>query len=206
MIKAVFFDFDGVLTTDKTGSTTTTRYISQRTGIELAAVKAAFDRHNTALTLGRATHSQIWLQLCDELGQPLSLSLLHEAFESTPLNRKMLNLASKLKRSHTVGVITDNKKDRIDFLRRHHNLDALFKPVVVSAEVGSDKGEQEIFLAALSSAGVRASESVFIDNNKQNLVVPGALGMKTCFHDDERNDVEGLVRKLQEAGVAVGDA
>ena len=206
MIKAVFFDFDGVLTTDKTGSTTTTRYISQKTGIGLSAVKAAFARHNTALTLGNTTHSEIWREVCDDLGQSLSSSLLHEAFESTPLNKEMFTLARALRQAHLVGIITDNKKDRIDYLRRQHNLDALFDPVIVSAEIGSDKGEQKIFLTALRSAGVKACEAVFIDNNKGNLIAPDALGMKTCFHDDEKNDVQVLVKRLQEIGVAIGDA
>ncbi|MBU0589132.1 MAG: HAD-IA family hydrolase [Gammaproteobacteria bacterium] len=206
MLKAVFFDFDGVLTTDKTGSATTTHYISQKTGIELSTVKAAFARHNTALTLGKTTHSEIWRQLCDDLGQSLSISLLHEAFESTPLNKEMFTLARSLRQAYLVGIITDNKKDRIDYLRRQHNLDALFDFVIVSAEVGSDKGEQSIFLTALRSTGVKASEAVFIDNNKENLMVPSALGMKTCFHDDERNDVQVLVKLLQELGVAIGDA
>jgi len=31
MIKAVLFDYDGVLTTDKTGSVTTHRYLSEKT-------------------------------------------------------------------------------------------------------------------------------------------------------------------------------
>ena len=206
MIKAVFFDFDGVLTTDKTGSTTTTRYISQKTGVGLSTVKSAFARHNTALTLGKTTHSKIWRQLCDDLGQSLSSSLLDEAFESTPLNNEMFALARALRKSYLVGIITDNKKDRIDYLRRQHNLDALFDPVVVSAEVGSDKGEQNLFLIALRSAGVKACEAVFIDNNKANLIAPDALGMKTCFHDDERNDVQLLVKQLQEIGVSIGDA
>ena len=206
LIKAVFFDFDGVLTTDKTGSTTTARYISQRTGIELSAVKAAFSRHNAALTLGKTTHDQVWRQLCDELGQPVSFSLLLEAFESTPLNEQMFKLARRLKHTHLIGIITDNKKDRVDHLRRQHSLDELFNPVIVSAEIGSDKGDADIFLAALRSAGVRANEAVFIDNNKDNLVAPEALGMRVCFHDDEANDIEALVRKLTEIGVVVCDA
>ena len=206
MIKAVFFDFDGVLTTDKTGSTTTTRYISQKTGVGLSTVKSAFARHNTALTLGKTTHSKIWRQLCDDLGQSLSSSLLHEAFESTPLNKEMFTLARALRPAQLVGIITDNKKDRIDYLRRLHSLDALFDPVVVSAEVGSDKAEQSIFLTALRSAGVKACEAVFIDNNKENLIAPDSLGMKTFIHDDEKNDVQLLVKRLQEIGVAIGDA
>ena len=206
MIKAVFFDFDGVLTTDTTGSTTTTRYISQKTGIELSVVKSAFARHNAALTLGKTTHSEVWRQICDDLGQPVPIDLLQEAFRSTPLNSEMFKLAGELRRTCRVGIITDNKKDRIDYLKRHLGLDALFDPVVVSAEIGSDKGAPEIFVAALRRAGVNADEAVFIDNNRDNLVAPEALGMRTFFHDDEKNDVETLVRKLQGVGVAIGDA
>lgn len=206
MIKAIFFDFDGVLTTDKTGSTTTTRYISRKTGIELSTVREAFARHNSDLTLGKATHRQVWRQVCDDLGRSLSFDLLQEAFESTPLNEGMVDLARELRRTHIVGIITDNKKDRMDFLRRLHDLDAIFEPVVVSAEVGGDKSGREIFLTALRRAGVAAGESVFIDNNEDNLIVPGALGMKTCFHDDGMNDVEALVRRLGDVGVFLGHA
>ncbi|MEZ4679386.1 MAG: hypothetical protein R2932_34715 [Caldilineaceae bacterium] len=116
MIKAIFFDYDGVLTTDKTGSTTTTRYLSRATGIELSTVKAAFSRYNKDLTLGRITHSDIWQELCSALGQELSISLLYKAFEGTPMNEGMFLLARKLKTGHVVGIITDNKKDRIDHL------------------------------------------------------------------------------------------
>lgn len=205
-IKAVFFDFDGVLTTDKTGSATTTRHLSQRTGLEISAVKAAYSRHNASLTLGKTTHDRVWRQLCDELGHSLNFSLLREAFESTPLNEKMFDLARKLRQTHVVGIITDNKKDRLDHLRRQHRLDELFCPVIVSAEVGFDKSGPEIFLAALRSVGVRANEAVFIDNNRDNLVAPAALGMRVCFHDDETNDIEALGKRLKEAGVVLGDA
>jgi putative hydrolase of the HAD superfamily len=39
--KAVFFDFDGVLTLDRTGSLTTNRYLNQTTGIPLERIDAA---------------------------------------------------------------------------------------------------------------------------------------------------------------------
>jgi hypothetical protein len=55
-IDCVFFDYDGVLTTRATGSTTTCRYSSERTGIPVARVRQAFARHNRALTLGQVDH------------------------------------------------------------------------------------------------------------------------------------------------------
>lgn len=206
MIKAVFFDYDGVLTTDKTGSLTTNRYLSLSTGVEISRLKAAFSRHNSDLTLGKTTYSRIWQQVCDELGSKLDISLLHEAFESTPMNAGMFSLARQLRHNYSVGIITDNKKDRIDHLKTTQNLSALFNPIVVSAEIGTDKESAEIFLYALNLSSVSPEESVFIDNNKDNLVAPNALGFKTVFHDDETNDIAALVRTLNALGVFAGDA
>lgn len=52
-IRAVLFDFDGVLTTDKYGSDTTNRYLAQTTGLAFERVDQALERHNDALLLGR---------------------------------------------------------------------------------------------------------------------------------------------------------
>jgi len=41
MSKAVFFDHDGVLTIDKTGSLTTNRFLSEQTGISYEAIGIA---------------------------------------------------------------------------------------------------------------------------------------------------------------------
>lgn len=202
LIKAVFFDFDGVLTTDKTGSLTTARYLSQATGLALHGVKAVFARYNNDLTMGRTTHAKIWESVCHDLGRELPINLLHEAFESTPMNAGMFSLARQLGANYAVGIITDNKKDRIDHLKATHKLAALFDPIVVSSEIGANKKGKEIFVYALSSASVRPEESVFIDNNRENLVAPDALGIKTVFHDDETNDIAALVEKLNTLGVA----
>ena len=201
MIKAIFFDYDGVLTKDKTGSLTTNRYLSQAAGVDFSKVRAAFSRHNTDLTLGKTTHAKIWEQICGELGSTMSLDILYEAFENTPVNEGMFSLARKLKASYAVGIITDNKKDRMDHLKRTQNLETLFSPIVVSAEVGASKEGTEIFLHALSCAAVEPEESVFIDNSRENLVAPCALGFKTVFHDDEKNDIEALVSTLKNFGV-----
>jgi HAD superfamily hydrolase (TIGR01509 family) len=206
LIKAVFFDYDGVLTTDKTGSQTTTRYLSAVTGIELSVVQDAFRRYNEDLTLGKTTHAQVWPRICRALGQELNIRLLHDAFESTPMNSRVFSLAHQLKERYSVGIITDNKKDRIDHLKACQGLASLFDPIVVSAEVGSDKGSTEIFLLALRHAGVSPEESVFIDNNKDNLEAPHALGIKTIFHDDDKNDIPALLRSLETLGVHARDA
>jgi len=205
-IKAVLFDFDGVLTTDKTGSLTTTRYLSNRTGIELSRVRAVFRRFNSDLTLGKTTHERIWDEICRGLGQDLSIDILKEAFESTPLSKRMLDIAKGLRSTHSVGIVTDNKKDRIDLLKKIHELPSLFDPIVVSAEVGAGKEGPQIFLEALHRLRINPQESIFIDNSQENLIAPMSLGIKTIYFDDEKQDFNGLLTALKAHGATVSDA
>lgn len=195
-IGCVFFDYDGVLTTDRTGSTTTCRYISQQTGIAPERVSAAFAPHNEMLTLGRASYSEVWPDICEILGQDLPLSLLREAFDSTPINTAMFELATRLGRECRVGIITDNKADRMRRLRAVQALDALFDPIVVSAEAGMSKSVPALFEHALAKVGIAAAQSVFIDNDQRNVAVAASAGLHAIHFDDEVNDVGGLTARL----------
>jgi putative hydrolase of the HAD superfamily len=206
MIRTIFFDYDGVLTTDKSGSLTTHRYLSDATGVALPAIGAAFSPHAGDLLTGKLRYAQIWPTVCQALRQELDIGLLAGAFESTPLNAGMLSLARRLSAHYPVGIITDNNKDRMEHLRRFQDLDALFDPIVVSAEVGGSKLGKEIFLHALSCANALPHESVFIDNSESNLVMARALGMHAIFHDNERNDIDALTSQLEQLGVRTENA
>ncbi|MFZ6761026.1 HAD hydrolase-like protein [Undibacterium sp. Ji50W] len=201
LIKLIFFDYDGVLTTDKTGSLTTNRYLSKATGLEFSRVKNAISRYNNDLILGKTTYSRIWGNVCEELGCEINISLLKEAFESTPINAPMFSLAQQLKSNYAIGIITDNKKDRFDHLKITQKLDKLFSPIVVSAEIGMSKQGTGIFLHALDRASAVSEECIFIDNNRDNLIPATMVGFRTIFYDDEKNDIEALVLTLRNMGV-----
>ncbi|MDE1715458.1 HAD-IA family hydrolase [Chromobacterium amazonense] len=192
MIEAVFFDFDGVLTTDKYGSDTTNRYLGEATGLGFAKLDQALERHNEALLLGRLSHDDIWPEVCRELGREVDCRLLDAAFRSTPMNQAVLDMARQLHGCYRLGIITDNKRDRMDCLRALHGLDALFDPVVVSAEIGLVKTDGGMFEHALRLIGLGAAQCLFIDNSRRNLETAAAWGMATLSHDDERNDSQAL--------------
>jgi FMN phosphatase YigB (HAD superfamily) len=204
LIEAIFFDYDGVLTLDKTGTLTTCRYLSRRTGIPYESFRQSFELHAEDLRIGKLTRLQVWPAVCAALGRELSRTLLIEAYQSTPTNEPMFALARRLKAHHTVGIITDNTKDRFDCLKVHQRLPDLFSPIILSAEVGSTKGAPAIFQRALAAAKVRPERAIFLDNSKANVVVAQTLGMKGIHFDDERNDVDALARILvAEFGVSL---
>jgi len=110
---------------------------------------------------------------------------------------EMFALVRQLKIGCATGIITDNKRERIDHLRGYQRLDALFAPIVVSAETGCTKDNPAIFEYALERSRVSPEESIFIDNTSENLLVAATLGMNVIHFDDAKNDVAQLTEQLQ---------
>ena len=200
-IQAVFFDFDGVLTRDRTGTLTTCRYLAEATGIPFDDLRAAFEPHRAALARGQATRDATWPRVCEAVGRDIPRELLVRAFESTPLDAAMFAFANSLGRHGKVGIITDNPKDRMDVVRKTLWLDRVFDPIVVSAEEGRAKDDPVIFRQALVRAAVTAGEAAFIDNVEANVEVARGIGMHGLFFDDERRDMAKLARELLALGI-----
>lgn len=196
MIRAVLFDFDGVLTTEPTGSQSTLRSLAHHTGIPAEKLRAAYSRHNAALLDGRITHPDMWEEFCEEVGAEIDYGLLEVAFVETPLDCEMLDLVEALHQHCHTALVTDNKADRIAAIFEQHHLYDLFDTVSISAEVGSGKNSPVIFQRVLDELGVSARECVFIDNNPKKLIVPQQIGMATVLFDDIRRDADGLWRLL----------
>lgn len=197
MIKAVLFDFDGVLTIDKTGSTTITNYISNTCGIPLENVKSCYYKFNKQLLLGETTHQEIWKDFCQSLGQDIDYSILLDSFRFTRLDDKMIALVQKLKERYLIGMVTDNKCDRISTILDYRGLNQCFDVVAISACLHSSKDSHSIFEYVLNTLNVSASECVFIDNTEKNLVVPKQMGMSTVFYNDDNRDFDLFVRDLE---------
>lgn len=196
MIKAIFFDFDGVLTIDKTGSASVIRYLSQQTGIDADTIQHCYYRYNKRLLLGELTHAAMWDDFCRDIGQPLPYQLLLDAFQHTALDNDIIAYARQLKAQYKIGLITDNKCDRIDTILNHFQLTDCFDVVAVSAALHSGKDAEEIFLYALKQLDIQADEAIFIDNTAKNLLVPASMGFSTLLFDDEKRDIEAFKAQL----------
>jgi len=202
MIKAVFFDFDGVLTIEATGTTSIVNYISAETGIDREQFNREYWKYSADLLLGKVTHEQIWGSICEALNREIPYQVLVDSFINTALNPEVVSLARRIKSNgYKVGLITDNKADRMDVISKKHGFDGLFDVICVSAALGFSKTGEEIFWEAVRRAGVKPSESVFIDNTPENLIIPRKMGMHVIHFDNDKRDHEKLITQLEEAGV-----
>ncbi len=199
MLKGIFFDFDGVITMEKQGTPPMIAYIAETTGLPLENVEKAYRRHNRALLMGEKTHADMWQQFCEELETDIDYGILKGAFLNITLDQSVITYIRELKEKYLIGMITDNKVDRIETILKEKGLEELFDVVVISAQVYSGKTEEKVFEEALKRSNLKPQECVFIDNTAQNLEVPGKMGFRTVYFDDEKRDLTELHDILKEA-------
>ena len=195
-MQAILFDFDGVLTIDKYGSDSILRYLGDNTDVPIDVLKREYYKINRGLLNGEYTHKDIWSEYCKNVGSDIDFQILIDSFINTPLDNEMISLVRELKTKYKIGMITDNKVDRITEILEYHNLTDLFDTVTISAECKCGKSDRKIFDITLESIGVEANECVFIDNSQKNLVVPQQLGINTILFDDENRDINEFKNQI----------
>lgn len=202
MIKAILFDFDGVLTTDATGSKSICNYICKNTGIDLERFKEEYYKYNDDLLYGKLQHEDIWDELCKGLNTQIDINILFDSFINTPIDGKMMRYVEQLKeKNYKIGMVTDNKKDRIDQISQYYGWDKVFDTISISAEVGFGKDYTTIFEKTIKCLKVKASECVFIDNQEKNLIIPEKMGMSVIYFNHDERNYEELIQKFKELSI-----
>lgn len=204
MIKTILFDFDGVLTLDATGSQSICNYVCKETGLDRDLFVKEYKKYNNDLLYGKIKHEEIWEKICASINKEISIEILYDSFINTPINNEMYNLIKELKsKNYKTGMVTDNKKDRIDRIAKYYDFDSLFDTIIVSAEIGSGKEDKVIFIKTMERLNANPKECIFIDNQEKNLVVPKEMGMKVIFYNHEENNVVKLVEELRNLGIEI---
>ena len=198
MIKAILFDFDGVLTTDATGFQSISNYICKKTGICEEEFKKEYYKYNSDLQYGKANHESIWEALCKGINKKIDISILYESFINTPIDNQMIAIIHRLKKlGYNIGMVTDNKKDRINSIAKYYDWNKIFDVITVSADVGSGKNNSEIFIKTIESLNLTAKECVFIDNQEKNLIIPRSMGMSVIYFDHIKRNYEKLIQEFK---------
>jgi len=203
MITTIFFDFDGVLTTDYIGTGTVCGHLSEAApGLSHQTITECYKKYCGHLLLG-GKFAEVWDDFCASIGRKISPNVLRHALRTVPRNEEMFGIVQSLSKNFTLGIITDNPRERMELLNEDMSLPDLFNPIIISASVHALKhdGTTKIFDAALAEAACQLSESIFIDNQQRNLVTPSQMGMKTYWHDDKKNDLMALRLALHDLGV-----
>ena len=176
MVRAVIFDFFGVLTNDQYSDWLHSRHL-ERNGV-YAEVSHDAD-------LDEITMKQFFSRLASLT--KASVPVVETEFRSTMIIRPgIVALARQLRsRGYPLGLLSNSNGPWLRDLLRQHELERLFDVIVISGEVGLVKPQPEIFALTLDQLKVAPNEAVFIDDRPDNVTAAAAAGIQAILYKSE---------------------
>jgi len=93
---------------------------------------------------------------------------------------------------HPLYYLSNMAHAWFDYIERNLNFWPLFEGGIVSCRVGLLKPEPAIFEHLLAQYGLRASDTIFIDDIPENVAVAAALGIRAIRFTDARECEQAL--------------
>lgn len=187
MIKVIIFDLGGVLFTN--GTKQFIEMVSQGYGVEKEKIKEVMDGELGSLYReAKITRDEFWQKVIAALGIQANSDELEKAWiHGYELIEGTKDLVQELAKKYKVYFLSDNVKERIDYISKRYNFLDWFEGGVFSHEVGIRKPNPQIYKLVLEKAQVNADEAVFIDDKPSLLIPAKEIGMLTfAFESPEK--------------------
>jgi epoxide hydrolase-like predicted phosphatase len=205
-IKAVFFDFGGVLLKHADGvdhaALEKIHDLPERTLLKCVYVESRYVEHQ----VGACTNEE-WIEsaiaaLAERVGRTRAEEIW-SAFEQAerPLNEDMLDLVRRLRKGgYKVGILSNTVPGMTARLNeRYPEFVAMFDDILGSGDLEMAKPDPAIWQLAVERLNVGLEESVFTDDTRAYAAAATDLGMKG-FHF---TGYEQFVDDLRSVGVEV---
>ncbi len=182
-ITFLYLDINGCLVRFFHGAFT---QLSHETGIPSDVIESTFWHFNDAVCRGEMTMKEFNLQLAERFNLPEIdwTTYYMQAVEPIQETHDILTWASK---SYRVGLLSNIMPGFItDMIESGLLPDIEYSAIIDSSEVGAIKPEEDIYKIAQGEAGVEASEILFVDDSRTNLMAAERLGWKVMWFDDFR--------------------
>lgn len=185
MIKAVIFDFFGVICSDSYWQ----------------FVKSDVDQNSSFKDLaedvntGEIDWREFVAQVASATGKPVDE--VKQMYKMERVDPRMVALVDRLHKKYKTALLTNAHHDFIDgFLSKNH-LESLFDEVIVSSRLGVTKPNPTIFDYALEKIGVKAEEAVYIDDLEVHASSAKSVGMNSIVFEGYTELITELKKHIQ---------
>lgn len=205
MIKAIFWDNDGVLVDTEHLYFEASRDALRQVGIELSMEQFA----HISLELGKsalclATQQGISDNTVATLRQYVNqryAELLQNG--ATPMDGAFETLAA-LHGKVAMAIVTSSRRDHFDLIHQNNSLLGFFDFILTREDYQHSKPNPEPYLKALKISGLRAEECLVVEDTRRGFEAAREAGLRCIVMpnrltpNNEFNDAFQVIRDLQE--------
>lgn len=197
MIKAIIFDFAGVVATEGVESAIKRFWkIVPLWKLPVLLLFALF--YLPKIEKGEITEVVAWRKSHWFLGKKTNIfELRDKILAHFILNQELIKEIKKLKPQYKIAMLTNNIEEWMDHFENEFFLSKIFNPILNSAEVGLRKPNPKIFQLLLRQLNQKPAECLFVDDHKRNLWFAKSLGFKTIHFKNNRQFLTELQKHLK---------
>lgn len=149
---------------------------------------------------GRISTKSFTSRLQEEIGKNVEEKQVTSAWNAMLLDipEERFNILLEAKSKYRTFCLSNTNELHIDFIfnklkqeRKLENLDPYFEKVYLSHIMKQRKPDPEIFETVVKEQGLRAAETLFIDDTAKHLEGAKSVGLQT-FHLSEELSLEGI--------------
>jgi putative hydrolase of the HAD superfamily len=195
MIKAVIFDFGGVLADE--GFRKGLLVIGQKHGLNPEAFFRIAEEliYETGYVSGTAGEPEFWKALREKTGiKGSDKKLWDNIFKQFQLNEEMIGLVKTLKASGFVTAILSDQTNWLDEINEKtpffHHFDYVFN----SYHLKKSKKDPSVFRDVCLAIGLKPDEALFVDDHGENTERAQKAGLKSI----QFRNAEDLKKKIQQ--------
>jgi putative hydrolase of the HAD superfamily len=200
MIRALFFDFGGVLV--RTATDAPRRALERELGLAPYSLEDRVFNREASLRgqRGELGEDEAWRQIAIDLqldGRMDVNEFRQRFFSGDFIDEDWVALIRGLRPAIKTGLISNAWDNLRRLLIEDFRIADAFDTLVISAEEGVMKPDPRIYHTALRRLGVTAGESIFVDDVLDNVRGAEAVGMRGVhFRSPEqaRREIEQLLR------------
>jgi FMN phosphatase YigB (HAD superfamily)/DNA-binding XRE family transcriptional regulator len=172
--------------------------LADETGASADAIETAFWHYNDQACRGEIGMEEFNRLLAEHIGLKKPLDWLAYYLDAVEPIVEMAKLVEWAAARYRVGLLSNIMPGFIEVMRARKLLpDVVFDTIIDSSEIGAIKPEVQIFEAAAQAAGCPASEILFVDDSRTNLMAAEKCGWHVLWFDDA--EPTDSIRHVREA-------
>jgi putative hydrolase of the HAD superfamily len=122
--------------------------------------------------------------------------LRRDFYAGDRINPVVLDVITRLRPHYKQAILSNAVPSLLEMLRDRFQIVHLFDVIITSASIRVMKPDPQAYRAALDALRLRAEETVFIDDLRENIQGANQLGMHAIHFETDQDDIRPLLSAL----------